>query len=101
MREGPNAGRQARLKAAARYERRLKGGACTPMLGWLRGCATGQPEGTAQRFRVAYVPALGAVPWKARPWYTRQSRHYSSEKYSLKKSLVVRPTRPSFDDFVQ
>ena len=29
----PNAGRQARLEAAARNERRLEGVACTPLLG--------------------------------------------------------------------
>ena len=62
----PNATLQAPPIAAARYERRLLAVACKRLLGFLRRFAAVQPEGTAQSFRVASAPTLGAVPWKTR-----------------------------------
>jgi hypothetical protein len=55
-----NAVAQPRPEAEARDERRLFAVACMPMLGWLRGYATGQPEVTARKHRQAHL--LETIP---------------------------------------
>src|SRR6266540_6680864 len=62
LQKQPNAGRQARLEAAARHERRLEGVACTPWLGWLRRYAAVPPQGTAKTERISQPSNSGAFP---------------------------------------
>src|SRR2546425_686014 len=51
----------------------------------LHCCAAVQREGTAQRFRVASDPVLGAVPWKAQ---TRSARHGMVSQFASDPSFL-------------
>ena len=56
------------------------------LLGFLRRFAAVQPEGTAQSFRVASAPNLGAVPWKAGKQF--QNLTARRNRYSPTQSIL-------------
>src|SRR5712692_2680792 len=68
-RPAPNAGGEPprHVLTAAWVKATIGAVGSSALLGWLRRFTAVQPEGTAQCFRVASAPVLGAVPWKALP----------------------------------